>query len=67
MFGAFVCVGVFGQSKQDPYLLHIMLSGLPVVVLQVLGKNISVLLDLNGLAAINVWIYFCRRIDRRHA
>jgi hypothetical protein len=53
MFGAFMCVGVFVQSKQDPYPLHMMLSGLTIVFLQGLGQNISVLLDFNGLAAIN--------------
>jgi hypothetical protein len=53
IFGAFMCVGVFAQSNQDPYPLHMMLSGLPVVVLQGLGQNISVLLDFNGLVAIN--------------
>ena len=47
------CVCVFVQSNQNPYPLHKMLSGLALVVLQVLGQNISVLLDFNGLAAIN--------------
>jgi hypothetical protein len=37
------------------------------VVPQALGQNISVLLDFNGLAVINFWIYCCGRIDRCHA
>jgi len=53
MFCAFVRVGVFVPSNQDPYPLHMMLSGLPLVVPQALGQNISVLLNFNGLAAIN--------------
>ena len=53
MFCAFMCVGVFVQSNQDPYPLHMMLHDLPLVFLQALHQNISVLLDFNGLAAIN--------------
>lgn len=53
MFCAFMCVGVFMQSNQDPYPLHMIMCGLPLVVPQALGQNISVLLDFNGLAAIN--------------
>jgi hypothetical protein len=53
MFCGFMRVGVFVQSNQDPYALHMMLSGLPIVVPQALGQNISVLLDFNGLAVIN--------------
>jgi len=48
-----VCVGVFVSSNQDPYPLHMMLSGPPLMVPQALGQNISVLLNFNGLAAIN--------------
>ena len=53
MFCAFMCVVVLLQRNQDPYPLHMMLSGLPLVVPQALGQNISVLLNFNGLAAIN--------------
>jgi len=57
-----LCIHVCGCVCAD-YPLHMMLSGLP----QVLGQNISVLLDFNGLAGINFWIYCCGRIDRCHA
>lgn len=53
IFCAFMFVGVFLQSNEDPYPLHVMLSGLPLVVPQAVCQNISVLLDFNGLAAIN--------------
>jgi hypothetical protein len=51
MVSAFMCVDVFAQINQNPYLLHD--TDIPLVVPQALGQNVSVLLDFNGLAAIN--------------